>query len=449
MSIRSGKRAVAPRSLGGALALLCLAGCSGSTGLLEPAVSPASSKAPAAQSRALPKGYAVLYAFKGSPDGATPYGGVIAGSSKGTLIGTTYYGGTSAPPTNGAGTVFALTKSGDGYTESVIHDFGHDGYYPSTGPTLDPSGNLYATMQSGPSGAGSSGGVICLTPGSDGYDETGVFQFGGSNGSAPGSQLVEINDGSARGPAPGIIGPNLFYGTLLYTTTSSGGSAGYGSLAALTLALSFTDDYDFQGPSADGSAPTGNLEMDMSRNLDGTTSTGGMGPKPGYGTVFQYDPSSGSETVLHEFAGGTGDGSFPTGGVVLDNEGNIYGTTQTGGAYGKGTIFKLTNTGGKFSESILHSFGGKGDGATPFATMVVTVSSEELYGTTNAGGANGLGTIFQIATNGTKYKTLYSFAKSSGASPGYGSLLLEGNALYGTTMSGGASNVGVVYRFVP
>jgi uncharacterized repeat protein (TIGR03803 family) len=80
---------------------------------------------------------------------------------------------------------------------------------------------------------------------------------------------------------------------------------------------------------------------------------------------------------------------------------------------------------------------------------VLTAASNILYGTTSAGGANGAGTIYQIATNGTKYKVLYSFAKSTGASPGYGSLFLEGNSLYGTTEAGGSSGQGVVYKFIP
>lgn len=394
------------------------------------------------------KGYTLLYSFKGAPDGAVPYGGVIVGK-KGEIFGTTYYGGSSVPPSNGAGTVFTLTKSGKSYVESVIHNFGVDGYYPSTGPTLDPSGSLYVPVQSGPPGKGASGGVVSLTPSDGAYNESGVFRFSAANGTSPGTQLVEIPDGSLRTPGLGGPIPSLFYGTVLYTTAFGGGAAGCGSIAVFSLALDYSDDYDFQGPSADGAAPVGNVAVDASRNIYGTTSAGGAGSAPGNGTVFEFNTIDNVESVLYEFQGGSGDGYFPTGGVVLDNQESIYGTTQLGGAKGHGVIFRLKNTGNGYTYSILHSFGGANDGATPYATPVLTAASNILYGTTSAGGANGAGTIYQIATNGTKYKVLYSFAKSTGASPGYGSLFLEGNSLYGTTEAGGSSGQGVVYKFIP
>ena len=391
------------------------------------------------------KGFAVLYAFKGVPDGATPLGGIILGS-KGRLIGSTSLGGTSSPPSGGAGTVFSLSKKGTGYVETVLHDFGADGYYPSTAPTLDASGNLYVTTQSGPANTGAAGGVVALSPSGNSYNETEVFHFNAANGAMPASQPLEVNDGSSD-----IFPPPMLSGTVLYTTTFGGGPSGLGSLAALQLDLTYFDAYSFLGVgSGDGAAPVGNLQTDPMRSVYGATSEGGSGPSPGYGTVFKYVPDTGVESVLYRFAGGNSDGAYPTSGVVLDVAGDIYGTTQLGGAHNLGVLFKLTPAGGgTYTATILHTFGASGDGASPYAAPVLTISQDTLYGTTFAGGTNGAGTLYQISSTGTGYKVLYNFSKSTGSQPGYGSLLLVGNDLYGTTEAGGSANQGVVYRFIP
>jgi uncharacterized repeat protein (TIGR03803 family) len=438
MPDRSGRQGVIARAACVFAGLVLPAGCAAPS--LAPPVSPGvastagieRSGAAQAAARSVKRGYTLLYSFAGSPDGAVPYGGLIAGGS-GELLGTTYFGGTANPPSSGAGTVFALKKTGGKYVESVLHSFGFDGYYPATAPTLDPSGVIYATVQSGP-GSDAAGGVVSLSPSSDGYSESGAFHFSPSQGSAPQTQLVELPDGSA----------DLNYGTQLFTTTAAGAS-GAGALGWLTLSLSYTGAYSFQGGSGDGAAPMGNLVIDPSRKIDGATSAGGAGD----GTVFQYDTITGKESVLYAFEGGANDGSTPVGGVALDNQGNIYGTTKSGGADGAGVVFKLSYNGSRYTETVLHSFGGKADGATPLAAPVITVKSNILYGTTSAGGANGAGTIYQIATDGAKYKVLYSFTKATGATPGYGSLLLQGNTLYGTTQAGGTANLGVAYSFVP
>ena len=143
--------------------------------------------------------------------------------------------------------------------------------------------------------------------------------------------------------------------------------------------------------------------------------------------------AKGTERILYSFAGGTADGADPNGGLIIDGAGNLYGTTGRGGADGLGTVFEVSATG---TERVLHSFvGGPTDGSNPAAGLVVD-GAGNLYGTTYGGGASGLGTVFEVSATGTE-SILHSFAggPTDGASPDAG-LLLDGDILYGTTSSG-------------
>jgi len=156
--------------------------------------------------------------------------------------------------------------------------------------------------------------------------------------------------------------------------------------------------------------------------------------------------------VLYRFTGGT-DGSQPFAGLILDTSGNLYGTTPQGGAFGNGVVFKLTkNSDGSWTESVLHAFAGGTDGATPYAEVTFDTSGN-LYGTTQYGGASSAGTVFQLAPNsdGTwTERVLYSFTGGSdGANPFSGVIFDGGGNLYGTTYYGGASGAGVVYKLTP
>ena len=388
-------------------------------------------------------GYAVLYSFTGTPDGATPYGGVFV-DKNGNIFGTTYAGGTTVPPSGGAGTLFELTPSGEGYAETVVHSFGSDGYYPWAGPMEDANGNLYAALQSGPKGS-TAGSVVELSPSNGGFQESQRFAFGSGQGATPLTQPFLWITGSF-----GVRDP-LGYLTQYITSASAGGAHGYGSLVSLSPAFVYQDVHDFAGTSAgDGAYPQGNVAVNPegpNLGVFGATSGGGTS---GDGTVFKYQAAEGGESVLYSFAGGTADGATPEGGVVVDDDTNIYGTTQSGGKYGKGVLFKLTASasgGGNYTESILHHFGAPGDGATPYAAPVLALKGDYMYGTTSAGGAGGVGTIYEIKTNGTKYKVLHSFSAATGANPGYGSLFLSVKTLYGATVGGGKPGLGVVYSF--
>jgi len=215
---------------------------------------------------------------------------------------------------------------------------------------------------------------------------------------------------------------------------------------------SFTVLYAFHGGS-DGTNPDAGLTADGKGNLYGTTLNGG-GPGchgTGCGTVFRLAPD-GTETVLHAFTGGS-DGISPLGGVVLDRKGNLYGTTNFGGATGYGTVFRVAPNG---AETVLHSFCGKPgcvDGASPVAGLIADAKGN-LYGTTYGGGTIGDGNVFRLAPDGTE-TSLYSFCTKTHCADGLWPLAglvadAQGN-LYGTTGSGGAGNCGcgVVFRLAP
>src|ERR1700693_3503348 len=161
----------------------------------------------------------------------------------------------------------------------------------------------------------------------------------------------------------------------------------------------FTLLYSFKG-GADGSAPAAGLVRDAAGNLYGTTLGGGTS---GEGTAFKLD-TTGAETTLHSF-GFRSDGRIPLGGLIRDAAGNLYGTASEGGASGQGTVFKLDRTG---AETVLHIFtGSSGDGALPGGDLVRDAAGN-LYGTTYAGGASDMGTVFRLETTGTE-TVLYSF----------------------------------------
>jgi len=204
----------------------------------------------------------------------------------------------------------------------------------------------------------------------------------------------------------------------------------------------------------DGAAPTGDLVMDGKGNLFGTTSAGGgsMNCTEGCGTVYE-DVVGGDEKVLYAFTGGN-DGSGPTSGLMQDAKGNFYGTTYSGGANNLGTVFKLSRVQGVWKEKVLHSFKGS-DGSAP-ATGVIADTAGNLFGTTSMGAflgtgcSQGCGTVFELTTGGT-VKTLHAFKgpNKDGALAG-GDLVRDGAGnLYAITLEGGAKNMGTVFKLAP
>ena len=224
----------------------------------------------------------------------------------------------------------------------------------------------------------------------------------------------------------------ILVGSELYGTTEAGGTSGYGTVFEVSTSGQETILYSFQG-GADGSYPSGGLIRDSAGNLYGATTSGGAS---GDGTVFKI-AGSGVETLLHRFSGGV-DGEFPQGGLTGDASLNLYGTTQAGGASGWGTVFRVSTAG---SEAVLYSFP---DEESP--NGVIRDSVGNSYGTTALGGASGAGTVFKIASSGKK-TILHSFrGGSDGEYPSAGLIRDSAGNLYGTTYSGGTSNWGTVFR---
>ncbi|PYT52595.1 MAG: hypothetical protein DMG43_11255, partial [Acidobacteria bacterium] len=250
--------------------------------------------------------------------------------------------------------------------------------------------------------------------------------------------------GSPDGNGPYLAALILDKAGNLYGTTNAGGtgtcslgrigpSPGCGTVFKLDTAGNETVLHSFTG--SDGSGPAASLIMDTAGNLYGTTSSGGSAS---VGTVFKID-TSGNQTVLHSFAGS--DGSGPDAGLIMDNAGNLYGTTSSGGSASVGTVFKIDTSG---NETVLYNFKGGTDGARPEAGLIMDQAGN-LYGTTLAGGtgtcsylSSGCGTIFKLDTSGNE-TVLHSFTGSpgDGANP-FAALILDGAGnLYGTTLAGG------------
>jgi uncharacterized repeat protein (TIGR03803 family) len=305
----------------------------------------------------------VLYSFAGgSRDGASPAAGLTQGSDG------NFYGTTNAGGAGGFGTVFKITPSG---TETVLHSFtaNSDGAEPEASLIQGSDGTFYGTTDIG--GTSGDGTVFSITSAGT---ETVLHPFAGSSsdGSRPTAGLIQGSDGN-------------FYGT-----TDAGGVNADGTVFRITPSGTETVLYSFAGGSSDGSHPEGGLIQGSDGNFYGTTDAGGAN---GDGTVFKITPS-GTETLLYSFAGGNSDGSNPTAGLIQGSDGNLYGTTFLGGANGHGTVFKITLSG---TETVLHSFaGGFSDGESPEAGLTQG-SDGNLYGTTLDGGLSGVGTVFKVA----------------------------------------------------
>jgi uncharacterized repeat protein (TIGR03803 family) len=242
----------------------------------------------------------------------------------------------------------------------------------------------------------------------------------------------------------------------IYGTTVLGGDFGSGTVFQLratpngwvhTVLYSFTSG-------ADGGEPYKGVTLDREGNLYGTTVTGGSGNcEGGCGVVYKLINSGGTwtQTVIHAFTGGD-DGSGPGARVTVDQAGKIYGMTPTGGAYGLGTIYKIHQAGGAWKFKVIHSFTGGDDGATGSAGRMI-LRRGRLYGAATAGGAHGSGVIFELSPRGVgewDFRTIYAFKGQPDGSFPYGALLFDPSGkIYGTTYYGGANGIGAVYELSP
>lgn len=251
--------------------------------------------------------------------------------------------------------------------------------------------------------------------------------------------LYGFNDADGNFPLTALIQDEA---ANLYGTTVYGGSGAYGVVFMLNTSGVETVLHSFSG--TDGKSLEAPLVIDSVGNLYGTASYGGA---YNYGSIFEIDVA-GTETTLHSFAGGASDGCTPLQGLVIDESGNLYGTTFNCGAYGNGTVFELDSAG---KMTILHSFTGGRDGSGPEGGHLVRDKSGNLYGVTFGGGSkacpNGCGVLYRLGTNHT-LSVLHRFAGgiSDGCTP-YGTVAIdETSNLYGTTWSCGAPGNGIVWR---
>ena len=357
---------------------------------------------------------AVLYTFTGGNDGGGSNAGVTLGQD-GNLYGTTNGGGSA-----NQGVVFKVDKYGH---ETVLHTFerGPVGSQPDlAGVILDEDYNLYGTTSF--NAAGGAGAVYKLDRSGD---ATVIYAF----------------PGNAGGQYPYNAGVILGSDDRLYSTTDYGGSHGAGVLYQLDENGCERVLYTFDLMTANGyGQPTGNVIRDSAGNFYGTTFIGQADVGYGFGVVYKVN-TSGHATLLHNFTNGD-DGGNPYGGVILDAKGNVYGTASGGGASSAGVVFKIDTSG---KETVLYSFTGGTDGGFPFGSLI-SDSAGNFYGTTNGGGAAGAGVVFKLDKSGNE-TVLYSF--SGGADGGYplaGLIRDSDGNFYGTTNGGGASSAGVVFK---
>jgi len=372
-----------------------------------------------------------LFSFDGA-DGAQPFDGLVQGAN-GNLYGTTYAGGAGFYKNDG--TVFEIKPSGK---LSTIYSFCPqyectDRDHPAALLVLATNGNFYGTTRVG--GANDSGTVFEITPAGK---LTVLYSFCSQPGCTDGNDplcgaLVQATNGD-------------FYGT-----TNSGGlgnsycvSVGCGTVFKITPAGKLTTLYSFcqQANCADGAGPYSGLVQATDGNFYGTTAAFGAN---GEGTVFKITPT-GKLTTLHSFCSGCPDGANPLAGLIQASDGDLYGSTASGGSNNGGTVFKITLGGTLTRLASLY-----GIGASPYAALIQATDGNfygtTLYGGDGTGGVSG-GVAFEMTPAG-ELTTLYNFCShpdcTDGAEP-YDALVQATNGkLYETTANYGVNFDGTVF----
>ena len=375
----------------------------------------------------------LVYSFGGNADGEYTDTELVADST-GNLYGTSVQGGLY-----GGGTVFQVTPAG---VHTVLYDFtgGADGGEPYKGVTLDAQGNLYGTAVTGGGGSceGGCGVVFKLTNSGGTWTQTVIHTFtGGSDGSGPGSPVVIDEHGNVWG------------------TTPTGGADGMG--VVYELAPDATGGWKqrvihtFTGGDDGGGGSASRFLIDAAGNLYNVCTVGGAN---GFGTVYEISPIQGKWQfrTLYAFKDQP-DGASPYGGLISDRAGHLYGTTYYAGAYDLGTVYKLTNNNGTWTESVLYSFKGGTDGASPISSLVADAAGN-LYGTTSDGGAAACscGVIFRMSRSATGWTEAVAYRFPGTPQPGFaynGMVRDSAGNFYGATVHGGSGNDGAVYQFTP
>jgi uncharacterized repeat protein (TIGR03803 family) len=401
----------------------------------------------------------VLYNFCSQAycaDGASP-------TSRLTLYNGNFYGTT-------AGNVFEISSNGSGsWIETVLYTFcpNHCAIAdPLSSVMFDSLGNLYGTTESG--GTFDRGLVYELSPAGASWTETVLYNFpGGADGAHPVSGLIMDPAGDLYGRTTSqeycfdLCGPPSIPGAVTDVGLRAGnlngtiGGSGGGHLFELSPSGGgWTEQvlYQFKTiPQGYGYIGYAGLTMDAAGNLFGASED----------TVFELSPNGSggwNPTAIHTFGAGK-NGSYPDGTPVLDQAGNVYGTTASGGAYNSGTVYKLSRGTRRWTYEILYSFkGGPEDGSAPLAGIVFDAAGN-IYGTTFLGGESGAGTIYEfvapVGIGSYTEKVLWSFNGTDGANPTDNLILDSAGKLYGTTLQGGNNEVycnngcGVAFEVTP
>lgn len=393
-----------------------------------------------------------LYTFPADTPGALVF------DASGNLYGTTYGGGAY-----GHGSVFELSPSSKGWTQTVLYSFkgGADGLEPNPSESLifDAHGNLYGTTIGGgdQSCLDGCGVVFELTPHAGGqWTESVIYSFNGSPAYAPEAGVILDTSGNLYGTT---------YGSYSCSTGECVGTAF--ELSPTSNVWNITILHEFGTYHNDGIGPLSALAFDPSGNLYGTTYAGGV-PNCGFGqsgcgTVFEFTPAAKGSwryRVIWRFKGGP-DGDRPYGGVVSDRAGNLFGATALAGKNGQdcasntpgcGTVFELSpNSNGTWTQSTIHTFAGyPKDGGVPFDRLVLDQAGN-VFGTTLSAGSSGRGTVFELSpqSSGWRETLLYNFTPRNkvGFFPQAGLILDSAGNLYGTDTEGNNS-AGVAFEIV-
>lgn len=385
---------------------------------------------------ALAQTFSVLYTFSANTDGANPMGGVVLDAA-GNIYGTTFYGGTSScvGGGGGCGTIFKLDATGN---KTTLFDFTgkSSGIGPSGNLIPDSAGNLY--------GMATLGGQPCFGCGTVfKVDRSGNFQVlhdftGRADGAEP------INSNLVRDPAGNLYGVTFYGGGIGCSGT------GCGTVFKIDSAGNESILHAFNG--TDGANPTGGLIRDSQGNLYGVTEFGGTS---NLGVVFKIDANNNFH-VLYQFSGAA-NGEEPSGGLVRDSAGNLYGLAGGGGdptcqLVGCGLVYKLDSAG---TLVVLYTFHGA-DGQAPNGNLIRDAAGN-LYGTTYYGGQYGDGTVFELDPFGN-LSLLHEFSGlSDGSNPRAGVTRDAAMNIYGTAANGAymggrqcaGRGCGVVFKIAP
>jgi uncharacterized repeat protein (TIGR03803 family) len=343
---------------------------------------------------------------------------IPAGSSS---TGFEYFDSSTGTPTlTAAGGGFSATQQETVNPASVqldtLYSFNSNAVNPNGNLIEDSGGNLFGTSRSG--GANGIGSVFELAKGSSTITTLASFDFS-SSGGFPGAGLIQDSSGN------------------LFGTTSSFGPDLNGSVFELDRGSStITTLASFNGTIDTGGSAGGFIENSHG-NLFGTTLGGGTA---GYGTVFELAKGSSTITTLASF--NNTNGANPQSALITDASGNLFGTASSGGTQGDGTVFELAQ--GSNTITVLASFNGT-NGADPVAGLIQDTSGN-LFGTTNSGGTDNDGTLFELAKGSHTITTLVSFNGANGADPAGGLIEDTGGNLFGTTASGGTASDGTLFE---